>query len=189
MFIEIEVLTRVLYSSYHPPLNHRRGLGLHSNTLTLSPFLVETLIFTDNTKNRPALWWSILQSFSYKYGLVSCDTVSSAPSHLLPSGQPPELLKNPFLYIKHLITPYTASEKAGQARSAWFFQRGMGYSNLQSTQPQTVGYALSDSPMGLLAWIYEKLVNWTDEYPWTDDESTSWLDSFSTLSSIPQRRS
>ena len=41
---------------------------------------------------------------------------------------------------------------------------------MQSTRPQTIGYSLSDSPVGLLAWIYEKLVTWTDEYPFTDDE-------------------
>lgn len=40
----------------------------------------------------------------------------------------------------------------------------------QSTQPQTLGYSLADSPVGLLAWIYEKLVNWTDGYKWSDDE-------------------
>ncbi|KAI0681796.1 hypothetical protein C8T65DRAFT_598070, partial [Cerioporus squamosus] len=31
-------------------------------------------------------------------------------------------------------------------------------------------YSLADSPVGLLAWIYEKLVAWSDDYPWTDDE-------------------
>ena len=51
-------------------------------------------------------------------------------------------------------------------------KKGMGYFKEQSTQPQTLGYSLADSPAGLLAWIYEKLVNWTDGYPWTDDEGT-----------------
>lgn len=46
----------------------------------------------------------------------------------------------------------------------------MGYNNEHSTQPQTIGYSLADSPVGLLAWIYEKLVNWTDGYKWDDDE-------------------
>jgi hypothetical protein len=47
---------------------------------------------------------------------------------------------------------------------------GRGYFKLQSTRPQTVGYALADSPVGLLAWMTEKLVDWTDAYPWEDDE-------------------
>lgn len=52
----------------------------------------------------------------------------------------------------------------------WFNRVHGGYFAEQSTQPQTIGYSLADSPVGLLAWIYEKLVAWTDEYAWTDDE-------------------
>lgn len=47
---------------------------------------------------------------------------------------------------------------------------GRGYFEMQSTKPQTLSYSLSDSPVGLLAWIYEKLVTWTDNYPWSEDE-------------------
>ncbi len=38
-----------------------------------------------------------------------------------------------------------------------------------------MGYGLADSPVALLAWIYEKLVDWTDEYPWTEDEVCTWI--------------
>jgi epoxide hydrolase len=37
-----------------------------------------------------------------------------------------------------------------------------GYSKQQSTRPQTVGYALTDSPSGQAAWILEKFWAWTD---------------------------
>ena len=37
-----------------------------------------------------------------------------------------------------------------------------GYSTQQRTRPQTVGYSLVDSPVGLAAWIYEKMWAWTD---------------------------
>ncbi|HEY0451177.1 epoxide hydrolase family protein [Actinophytocola sp.] len=37
-----------------------------------------------------------------------------------------------------------------------------GYSAEMSTKPQTVGYALTDSPAGLCAWIVEKFQSWTD---------------------------
>jgi pimeloyl-ACP methyl ester carboxylesterase len=39
---------------------------------------------------------------------------------------------------------------------------GLGYLHLQSTRPQTIAYALSDSPAGQLAWIVEKYREWTD---------------------------
>lgn len=37
-----------------------------------------------------------------------------------------------------------------------------GYSKEQSTRPQTIGYALVDSPVGQAAWILEKFWAWTD---------------------------
>jgi pimeloyl-ACP methyl ester carboxylesterase len=39
---------------------------------------------------------------------------------------------------------------------------GQGYIQIQSTRPQTLGYALTDSPVGQLAWIAEKFKEWTD---------------------------
>ncbi|MFD8724555.1 epoxide hydrolase family protein [Streptomyces sp. NPDC059629] len=41
-------------------------------------------------------------------------------------------------------------------------REGTGYSALQSTRPHTLGYALTDSPVGQLAWIVEKFQAWTD---------------------------
>jgi pimeloyl-ACP methyl ester carboxylesterase len=40
--------------------------------------------------------------------------------------------------------------------------RGGGYSAIQGTKPQTLAYALTDSPAGLAAWIVEKFHTWTD---------------------------
>ncbi|KRE26459.1 epoxide hydrolase [Mycobacterium sp. Soil538] len=41
-------------------------------------------------------------------------------------------------------------------------QWGTGYSKQQSTRPQTLGYGLTDSPVGQMAWIAEKFWSWTD---------------------------
>lgn len=43
-----------------------------------------------------------------------------------------------------------------------FRDEGLGYLALQSTRPQTLAYALNDSPVGQLAWIVEKFHEWTD---------------------------
>ena len=87
-----------------------------------------------------------------------------------PSSFPPRLFSHPLQYIKHLVLPYTAEERRRLTRASWFAQQGRGYFEEHATQPQTIGYALADSPTALLAWIYEKLVNWTDKYEWDDDE-------------------
>jgi pimeloyl-ACP methyl ester carboxylesterase len=43
----------------------------------------------------------------------------------------------------------------------WWDAEG-GYSHEQGTKPQTLSYALNDSPVGLLAWIVEKFRTWSD---------------------------
>lgn len=43
-----------------------------------------------------------------------------------------------------------------------------GYSAIQSTKPQTVGYGLNDSPAGLAAYLGEKWYSWSDVTPSLD---------------------
>ena len=44
---------------------------------------------------------------------------------------------------------------------AWWDSEG-GYGHLQGTKPQSLGYGLNDSPIGLAAWIIEKFRAWSD---------------------------
>ncbi|TVY54337.1 putative epoxide hydrolase [Lachnellula cervina] len=78
-------------------------------------------------------------------------------------------------FLSTNTTPLTAQEQAGIQRTQWFTEQGYGYNALQSSKPSTVGFALRDSPLALLSWIYEKLHDWTDAYPWTDDEVLTWI--------------
>lgn len=43
----------------------------------------------------------------------------------------------------------------------WVANEG-GYMSIQSSKPQTLAYGLSDSPVGLAAWIIEKFYAWSD---------------------------
>jgi pimeloyl-ACP methyl ester carboxylesterase len=52
---------------------------------------------------------------------------------------------------------------------------GRGYFSMFATRPQAFAYSLSDSPAGLVGLLFEKLVVWTDDYPWTDDEVLTWV--------------
>jgi len=90
-------------------------------------------------------------------------------------GSKPTWTSHPLLALQQSLRPFTSYELNGLQRSRWFRKEGIGYFNTQSTKPQTIGYALSDSPVALLAWIYEKLVTWTDSYPWTPDEICKWI--------------
>jgi pimeloyl-ACP methyl ester carboxylesterase len=50
--------------------------------------------------------------------------------------------------------------RLNELKAAW--SEESGYFNLQSTRPQTLAYALADSPVGQLAWIVEKFKTWTN---------------------------
>jgi pimeloyl-ACP methyl ester carboxylesterase len=53
-------------------------------------------------------------------------------------------------------------EKASIAQLVAFDKTLSGYAKIQATRPQTIGYALTDSPVGQAAWIYEKFGDWTE---------------------------
>lgn len=54
-------------------------------------------------------------------------------------------------------------EEQRALRGQRFYRRwDSGYSKQQSTRPQTLGYGLTDSPVGQAAWILEKFWAWTD---------------------------
>jgi pimeloyl-ACP methyl ester carboxylesterase len=58
--------------------------------------------------------------------------------------------------------PLTEAEKTFLSEMAkWRSEEG-AYQAIQSTKPQTLAYALTDSPAGLAAWILEKFRAWTD---------------------------
>ncbi|KAK4934860.1 hypothetical protein LTR10_023979 [Elasticomyces elasticus] len=82
---------------------------------------------------------------------------------------------NPELHAKMLATPPTTDDEEVKARHAQFLRWDAGYFHIQRTRPQTIAYSLADSPVGLLAWIYEKLHDFTDNYPWEDDELLTWI--------------
>jgi pimeloyl-ACP methyl ester carboxylesterase len=60
------------------------------------------------------------------------------------------------------MTDLTEQETNSLTRVGEHADWGMGYSSEQSTRPQTLGYGLTDSPVGQCAWILEKFWAWTD---------------------------
>jgi pimeloyl-ACP methyl ester carboxylesterase len=56
-----------------------------------------------------------------------------------------------------------AADTARAERFNQFQRDGLGYLHLQSTRPSTLAYALTDSPVGQLAWIAEKFTEWSDD--------------------------
>ena len=56
----------------------------------------------------------------------------------------------------------TADEQAYLDHRATWLRDEAGYQWIQGTKPQTLAYAMTDSPVGLAAWIAEKFRTWSD---------------------------
>jgi epoxide hydrolase len=84
-------------------------------------------------------------------------------------------LNLPILFPPPLVGEPSPEEKAAVAKLVAYGETGSAYARIQGTRPQTIGYSLSDSPVGQAAWIYEKLAQWSDpndgpEHELTGDE-------------------
>jgi pimeloyl-ACP methyl ester carboxylesterase len=73
--------------------------------------------------------------------------------HLMPPLAPPDAAT---------LGGLTDQEREALAAMKQSAQHDSGYSMVHRTRPQTIGYALNDSPAGLAAWITEKFISWTD---------------------------
>jgi pimeloyl-ACP methyl ester carboxylesterase len=58
-------------------------------------------------------------------------------------------------FIVDILPRQTAAEMAAHASLATFTSDGFGYFQEQVTRPQTIGYSLLDSPIGLAAWMLD----------------------------------
>ena len=93
--------------------------------------------------------------------LVTQLTATSDPEHCigmhlnLVAPIPPADIENPMELVRE-------HEKAWLGKSQDYVNDGMGYYHIQRTRPQTLAYALNDSPVGWCAWVTEKFHAWTD---------------------------
>ncbi len=71
-------------------------------------------------------------------------------------------------------------DRAYQEELRYWQAEETGYHAIQGTKPQTLAYALTDSPAGLAAWIVEKFQTWSDHR----GDFESWLDLDSLLTNI-----
>ncbi|KAK5046882.1 hypothetical protein LTR84_007236 [Exophiala bonariae] len=87
---------------------------------------------------------------------------------------PPNRKEAPEKYARYVANDFSQQEIVNLERTNWFATVERGYQRIQETKPVTLGYALHDSPVGMLAWFAGKLKAWTDEYPWTPQEIIHW---------------
>lgn len=114
------------------------------------------------------LWHTLMRGLGYARYAAGGGDFGSGIATFMALDDPGPLIG---LHLTGLeLTPYTgpgsrplsAAEQAYLAQARRWEQAEAGYYAIQSTKPQTLGYALSDSPAGLAAWICEKWRSWSD---------------------------
>ena len=96
-------------------------------------------------------WGSIITT---QLALVDPEHVAGIHLNMVVAGPPPGAA-NPMEGV-------SAEEMKALADMGDFQKNETGYQQIQGTKPQTLGYALNDSPTGLAAWIVEKFRTWSD---------------------------
>ncbi|MGQ0467479.1 MAG: epoxide hydrolase family protein [Sporichthyaceae bacterium] len=118
-----------------------------------------------NVERIAAAWAELMARYGYgRYGAQGGDWGSFVTAAI--GSQDPDHVAGVHMTLPRAPevagAPVSPKEQAGLERTAEFRARGAGYSAIQSTRPQTLGYGLVDSPAGQLAWIVDKFWAWTD---------------------------
>ncbi|MFJ2597820.1 epoxide hydrolase family protein [Streptomyces erythrochromogenes] len=99
-------------------------------------------------------------AISRELGRIRPDRVTGVHLNLLPGGgataEPDEAELAALSPAEQDLT------RASWERYRDWARERQGYADIQATRPQTLAYALNDSPVGLLAWIAEKFDEWSD---------------------------
>jgi epoxide hydrolase len=121
-----------------------------------------------------AAWAELMAGLGYaRYGAAGSDWGTSVSSELgrLDPGHVAGIHLVPPLAGPDPASPedLTEAEREALTRMEERGRTSSAYSEMHRTAPQTIGYALLDSPVGLCAWMAEKLMSWSDR-PLTRDQ-------------------
>ena len=89
-------------------------------------------------------------------------SVSTSIALQQPSGSSAYTLSRRWFRRPRRRHTLTGPERAALAELEERSRNASAYSAVQQTRPQTIGYSLVDSPVGLCAWILEKVWTWSD---------------------------
>jgi len=79
----------------------------------------------------------------------------------MPGTVPPDVLRH-LRNFDAAPASLSAREKVAYDRLLHFYRDGFGYAAMMNQSPQTIGYALADSPVAMAAYYYDKIAEWTD---------------------------
>ena len=123
-----------------------------------------------NSRAVAALWHTLLAELGYASYFAQGGDIGSGVSTWLARLYPDAVRALHLNFISgsyqppltEADRPLSAAEAEWLAARTRWAEREGGYSHIQATKPQTLAYALTDSPAGLAAWLLEKFFAWSD---------------------------
>ena len=93
--------------------------------------------------------------------------------------RPPPFYKAPLTMGRLILNTwmYSSREKQSLQMMQYYQKEQNGYLRQQATRPQSLGFGLGDSPIGLLGWLVEKYHEWmdVDNYKMSDEETLTFV--------------
>ncbi|KAJ8656059.1 hypothetical protein O0I10_008281 [Lichtheimia ornata] len=146
-----------------------RGFGVAKNAALLNELMIE--LGYSSYLLQGGDWGAIIGKYMATRYKQNCKAFHTGlPFCLPPLPTPRNLLFHPFKIVKFFTSVLVGFDRvygkgktvlngATFANAEWYY--GCGYRAIQGTRPYTLAYGLTDSPLGLMAWMLEKYHEWT----------------------------
>ena len=123
-----------------------------------------------NTFHTADLWVALMRELGYDRFVVQGGDIGANVSSVMAWKHPEAVVALHLNYIPGSYRPWIDATAPPLSRDEVEFQAAAerwrdehgGYAHVQAREPQTLGFALNDSPVGLAAWLIDKYRRWSD---------------------------
>lgn len=144
-----------------------------------------------NVKHHAETCHKLMQALGYTNYVTQGGDLGYFTTHLMARAYPnnvkawhvnlavpeqPTAETHPDLHAQVAAHTLTAREQADLTQTRQVGKNLMGYYRIQETKPALISISHTDSPVGLLSWLYDILHCWSDDPGvWSDDEILTWV--------------
>ena len=157
-FLELLKVASLLRNSFHVVIPSLPGYGFSEGSR--KPGL--------NPRKIARMWAQLMHTLGYNKFVSHGGDWGATISTWLALDAPDSVIG---IHLNYIPGSYLPNKEEGErlsleeeeffrSREEWEETEG-GYAHLHKTKPQTIAYALNDSPVGLAAWILEKSHGWS----------------------------
>ncbi len=114
------------------------------------------------------LWVKLMSRLGYERFATQGGDIGAFVSSMLGHKYADRIIGTHLTLLMSLKAPFPAAEDYAHEELEWggkfanFMAKNSAYMQIQSTRPQTISFAMHDSPIGLAAWLIEKRRAWSD---------------------------